>query len=185
VEGSAAVAVIASGPDSHYSPIHDALFMAINRCEKRLFITTPYFIPSRPLNAAIRSARFRGVDVRIMLPEHSDVALVRYAARSYYPDLLEVGARIFEYQPTMMHAKVMLFDDNLSVIGSANLDSRSFRLNFEASCFVGGSKLNGELAEQFEADQKRCAEITLRHLDELPFAAKLLDASANLLSPMM
>ena len=183
--GSAAVAVIASGPDTHYNPIHDALFMAINRCEKRLLITTPYFIPSRSLDAAIRSARFRGVDVRLMLPAHSDVRLVRYAARSYYPELLEVGARIFEYQPSMLHAKVMVFDDNLAVIGSANLDARSFRLNFEASCFVGGTKLNHELAEQFEADQKQCEEITLEHLEQLPFSAKLIDAGAQLLSPLL
>ncbi|RLB46091.1 MAG: cardiolipin synthase, partial [Deltaproteobacteria bacterium] len=99
-------ATVASGPDSEFMPIHDAMFVAINRTKRRLYITTPYFIPSLPIVAALRAARYRGVDVRLMLPALSDMRLVRWAARSYYQELLTVGVRIFEYQASMLHAKV-------------------------------------------------------------------------------
>jgi len=184
--GEAACAVIASGPDTRYSSIHDALFMAINRTRKRLLITTPYFIPSRPILAALRAALYRGVDVRIMVPGgRNDVAIVRHASRSYYPELLEVGAQILEYQPAMLHAKVLVFDDSLAMIGSANLDARSFRLNFEASCFVGGTHLPNALAEVFERDTEACEEVTLDQLKDRSWPSKLVDATANLLSPLL
>jgi len=185
VDSGAPVAVIASGPDTHESPIHDALFIAINGTKKRLLITTPYFIPTQSLLSSIRAAEYRGVDVQIMLPGLSDVPLVRYAARSYYPELLAVGARIYEYQPSMLHSKVLVFDDELAVIGSANLDSRSFRLNFESSCFVGGHELSGELAAVFEADLKNCVEVRLDDLAKQPWLTKLLDSTAHLLSPLL
>jgi cardiolipin synthase len=181
----ASCATIASGPDSKYSPIHDAIFIAINQCKKRLFIMTPYFIPTRALQAAIRAAIYRGVDVRIMLPAKNDVMLVRYAARSYYADLLDIGVRIYEYQPAMLHAKVMLFDDHLVLVGSANLDSRSFRLNFEASTFVADEKLNDEVSERFLADLDDSEEITLDALLSRPWHSKLIDATAHLMSPLL
>jgi cardiolipin synthase len=182
----ASCAIIASGPDQRYGLIHDALFIAINETNERLYITTPYFIPSGALSAALRAAAFRGVDVRIMLPgKRSDVPIVRFASRSYYPELLDVGVRIFEYQPSMLHSKTLVFDRKLAFIGSANLDSRSFRLNFEASCFVGGEKINGELAAIFERDSARCNEVRLADLEARPWPAKLAEATANLFSPML
>lgn len=185
VDGSHAVAAIASGPDSRHSPIEDALFAAITSAQSRIWLTTPYFIPSRSLQTALRAAVFRGVDVRVMVPARSDIKLVRWAARSYYPDLLEVGVRIFEYQPAMLHAKVSLFDDQLAIVGSANLDSRSFRLNFEVSCVVSGRDLNQSLAGVFESDLADCEEISLPGLERLPWTQKLADATANLLSPLL
>jgi len=181
----ATCATVASGPDTRLSPMHDAIFMAINGTRERLFIMTPYFIPTRALNAALRAAVYRGVDVRIMVPAKSDVMLVRHASRSYYPELLEAGARIFEYQPAMLHAKVAVFDDKLTLVGSANLDSRSFRLNFEASCFIGSTDLNATLADEFEADLERCEEISLEELEQLPWHIKLASSTAHLLSPLL
>lgn len=185
-EGQGATcAIVASGPDTHLSPLHDAIFMAMNATQKRLLIMTPYFIPTRALLAAMRAAVYRGVDVRLMVPAKSDVMLVRHASRSYYPELLEVGARIFEYQPAMLHAKVAVFDDTLTLVGSANLDSRSFRLNFEASCFVGSHDLNAALTAEFEQDIERCEEISLEDLDRLPWISKLASSTAHLLSPLL
>jgi cardiolipin synthase A/B len=181
----AACATVASGPDTHLSPIHDAIFMAMNAAKERIFVMTPYFIPTRALVAAIRAAVYRGVDVRIMLPAKNDVMLVQWAARSYYAELLDVGVRVFEYQPTMHHAKVVLFDDRLTMIGSANLDSRSFRLNFEASCFVGSVDLNATLAEEFEKDLTNSLEITKTDVDALPWTYQLGSAAAHLLSPLL
>lgn len=181
----ASCATIASGPDSKYSPIHDALFVAINETEKRLYIMTPYFIPTRALQASMRAAVYRGVDVRIMVPARSDVMLVRYAARSYYADLLELGVRIYEYQPAMLHAKVTVFDEDLVLVGSANFDSRSFRLNFEASTFVASRKLNREVTARFVGDLEHCEEIQFAELMSRPWHSKLGDATAHLLSPLL
>jgi cardiolipin synthase len=184
-EPGAACATIASGPDSRYSPIHDAIFVAINQCKRRLYVMTPYFIPTRALQAALRAAVYRGVDVRILLPAKSDVMLVRYAARSYYADLLELGVRIYEYQPAMLHAKVTVFDDELVLVGSANLDSRSFRLNFEASTFVASRELNEEITNRFLSDLERSEEIDLVELQARHWASKLRDATAHLMSPLL
>jgi cardiolipin synthase A/B len=181
----ARVALVASGPDMYSSPIHDALFVAMNGTKERLWIMTPYFIPSASLLSSLRVARYRGVDVRIMVPGVSDVPLVRWAARSYYPELLEVGVRIFEYLPSMMHAKVTIFDRELILIGSANIDNRSFRLNFEASAFVAGRKLNEEIAAVFEGDLDQCREVKLADLEKQGWPMRLVDATAHLLSPLL
>jgi cardiolipin synthase A/B len=182
---AAACATIASGPDTRTSPIHDALFMAMNETKERLYIMTPYFIPTRAISAALRAAVYRGVDVRILLPAKNDLMLVRYAARSYYPELLEIGVRIFEYQPSMMHAKMTVFDRELTLVGSANIDNRSFRLNFEVSCFVASERLNAQLAERFFADLESCHEVQLAEILTQPLHEKLLDATAHLLSPLL
>jgi cardiolipin synthase len=159
--------------------------MAINEARERIYITTPYFVPTPPITAALRAAVYRGIDVRVMVPARNDVMLVRHASRAYYPELLAVGVQIFEYQPTMLHAKTVVFDDALSMIGSANVDNRSFRLNFEASCFIGGARVNAELVTRFERDLKDCVRVQQADLDRLPWHAKLAAATAQLLSPLL
>jgi cardiolipin synthase A/B len=129
------IATIASGPDSE-PWIHDAYFMFITRAQKRVWIATPYFIPGTPILEALRTAAGRGVDVRVVVPGRSDVNFVAWASRSYYRPLVDAGVQIYEYQEAMLHAKAALFDDDLLSIGTANIDSRSFRLSFEVSCFL-------------------------------------------------
>ncbi len=182
---TASCSVVASGPDSSYAAIHEALFMAINETRERLYIMTPYFIPPQSIGAALRAAVYRGVDVRVMVPALSDVMIVRHAARAYYPELVDVGVRILEYQPAMLHAKAALFDDELVMIGSANIDSRSFRLNFEASCFIRSRELNQAVLQQFVDNQAHSEEIVMSDLDKLPWATKLTSAVAHLLSPLL
>ncbi len=184
-EIDAACAVVASGPDTRHNAMHDMLFVAINRTVERLWIATPYFIPSPAIMAALRAAVYRHVDVRLLLPGKSDIPLARRAARSYYPELLDVGVRIFEYQPTVLHAKSALFDDDLALIGSANLDHRSFRLNFEVSCFIGGPELNGALTELFLADQQQSVEADPIAMRRRPWHTKVVDGAAHLLSPLL
>lgn len=183
--GSASVAVVASGPDTRHNAMHDLVFFAINETRKRLWLMTPYFIPSASMMTALRTAVYRGVDVRIIVPEKSDVPLVRRASRSYYADLLEVGVRIFEYRPVTLHAKAIVFDEHLALIGSANLDTRSFRLNFEASCFIGSVDFNRELAEVIERDLSNSHEILLEDIERLPWSSQVIDSAAHLLSPLL
>jgi cardiolipin synthase A/B len=164
----AACAVIASGPDRQQNRIHDAFFLAISQAQQRVLLTTPYFIPSHAILAALRGAAQRGLDVRILLPRHSDVRLVGWASRSYYPDLLTEGARIFEYSGEMVHTKALVIDDWLSVLGSANLDRRSFRLNFELACFISSADLNARLVAVFDDALRQSSEVNLAAMERRP-----------------
>ncbi len=129
--GRAVVAVVPSGPDEGREAIHRVFFSAIVGARRRVWITTPYFVPDRALLVALETAAGRGVEVKLLLPGHSNHKVTQQAGRSYYTELLEYGVEIFEYLPGMIHSKTMLVDDELSLVGSANMDVRSFRLNFE------------------------------------------------------
>ncbi len=184
-KGQATCQLVASGPDCRYEQMQDVLFMAINEAKERVFIVSPYFIPNPPILAALRSASLRGIDVRIMVPGRSDVRISRWASRSFYSDLLDVGIRLFEYMPGILHAKAVLFDRELSLVGSANINNRSFRLNFEASMVVGDPTLNHAIASLFESDMAQSNEIHLDEVLQRPWRTKVLDGAAHLLSPIL
>jgi cardiolipin synthase len=183
-EGAIACAVIASGPDRE-AWIEDAYFIAVTRAEKRVWIVTPYFIPSVPLMKALRTAADRGVDVRILLPSLSDVIIVKWASRSYYPDLLQTGVRIYEHKDQMIHAKALIVDDHLSSIGSANIDARSFRLSFEVGCLFHDETINARLAEWFESLAAHSTLMKLDVFEDRSTFQKTLESAAHLLSPLL
>lgn len=182
---SATCAVVASGPDQRYNITHDTFIMAITEARERIWLTTPYFIPGPTLFTALRCAVYRGVDVRLLLPAKSDVPIARLAARSYYLDLLSSGIRIYEFEPAILHAKVLVFDSELSVLGSANLDTRSFHFNFEVSCFIASRATNKALAALFEKNLKESHEV--RRIDVSPRRTwdRLVESTAHLLSPLL
>lgn len=181
----ATCAVVASGPHTANNSLHDALFISLTRARRRVYITTPYFIPDQAIMTALRTAVYRGVDVRVLLPGKSDAPWVRLAARSYYSHLLRAGVRLYEYQPTILHAKSVLFDDDVSVVGSANMDLRSFKLNFEATCFIQSRRLAARLAAVFQQDLRASREVTLKEMANRTRWAKVTEAAAHLFSPMM
>jgi cardiolipin synthase len=178
------VAVVASGPDSE-NWIHDAYFTALTQANRRIWLATPYFIPTQPLLAALRTAAGRGVDVRLVVPAVSDVLLVRWASRSYYRLLVSAGVRVLEYQKTMLHAKALLVDEDRASVGSANLDTRSLRLSFEVGCFLASSELCEELADWFESLFAHALPITDESLNAQPVRYKLLESAAHLMSPLL
>lgn len=184
-EAPATCAIIAGGPDSPYNATHDAFFMAVTRARQRVFITTPYLAPTQAVETALRTAVYRGADVRLLVPSRSDVPLARLAGRSYYPRLLQAGIRVFEYQPAILHEKLWIIDDGLTVVGSANLDNRSFKLNFEISCFIWNRELNARLARGFLRDLGDSREVTLRQVETEGYLQKLGEAAMNLLSPLL
>ena len=183
--GEAICQLVASGPHMTESTTRDAFFAAATQVRQRIYITMPYFLPDAPLETALRTAVYRGVDVRVLVPARSDVRLVRLAARSYYPSLLAAGVRIFEYRDDMVHAKNLVLDDEVSLVGSANMDLRSFRLNFELSCFVKDRPLNARLAALFDRNLARSDEVTLADLANRSYFTQLAEAAANLLSPLL
>lgn len=183
-QGTTDIAVIASGPDSE-NWIHDAYFTALNQARRRICIATPYFIPTSALMVSLRTAAGRGVEVDIVLPDVSDVRLVKWASRSYYKDLLDAGVRVYEYQGPMLHAKALLVDSELVSVGTANLDTRSMRLSFEVGCFFASAKLNEELWQWFQDLKANSRAISNDEQQRVPVSRKLLESVAHLLSPLL
>jgi cardiolipin synthase len=181
----ATCAIVASGPHTMNNSLHDALFISLTRARRRIYITTPYSIPDPSIMTALRTAVYLGVDVRILLPAKTDAPLVRLAARSYYSTLLQAGVRVYEYQPVILHTKSLLIDEDVGVVGSANIDVRSFRLNFEATCFVESRSFADELARTFEHDLKSSREITHKEMANRTRWTKTIEGAAHLFSPMM
>jgi len=177
--------VMDSAPDQTWSPIEYVHAHAFALSEERLWLTSPYFVPSHSITQGLIGAALRRVDVRLLLPSRSDSRILRLAARSYYAELMEAGVRIFEYEPGFVHAKTLVVDDWLAVVGSANMDMRSFHLNFELSAFVYGRRFVEELAEQFRADLEHAREVPLAYYEHAPVPKRLLRASARLLSPLL
>ncbi|MDQ2946528.1 MAG: phospholipase D-like domain-containing protein, partial [Acidobacteriota bacterium] len=134
----------------------------IHAAQKSISITTPYFLPDRSAREeVIRAIRERGVEVRILTPgKHSDHLLTRSSSRRLYGDLLKAGARIYEYQPAMIHAKVMVIDDLWSVVGSTNFDHRSFQINDEVNLAGFCQELAARLMQDFENDLRHSVEVT-------------------------
>jgi cardiolipin synthase len=182
--GDVSVSVVASGPDTG-GWIHDALFHVINQARERVWIVTPYFIPTASLVTSLRLAAGLGVDVRLLLPGTSDVFIVQLASRAFYEELIESGVRLFEYRGPVIHAKAMLADRDFVYVGSANLDSRSFLLSFEAGCFLrdreNALKLEGYCWHLLASAE----EITLERLRGAPVWKKLVESAAHLASPLL
>jgi cardiolipin synthase A/B len=184
-EGDHLVQVIGSGPDSDAFAIHKMLFTAINQCTDRCWLTTPYFVPDDALLTALVTAGLRDVDVRLLVPKKGDSRLVDMAARSYLPELLAAGVRVYEYEQRFIHAKTMVCDSDVAVIGTANLDNRSFRLNFEVAALVYGTDVNHTLAAAFEIDIHDSREFQRDEYDKQPLRRRLGQASARLISPLL
>lgn len=183
--GQHLVQVLGSGPDSDAFAIHKVLFTAINQSTDRLWLTTPYFVPDEALLIALITAALRDVDVRLIVPKKGDSRLVDMAARSYLPELIAAGVKVYEYETRFIHAKTLVSDDDTSVIGTANLDNRSFRLNFEVAALVFGAEVNKVLADAFLADLEGSRPITREGLARQKLRTRLGQATARLISPLL
>lgn len=183
--GSDCVQIIPSGPDHNWYPIHLLFFLAITSALQRIWIATPYFIPDNSILTALITAAMRGVDVKILLPARGDHTLVHYAMRSYYQRLLRAGVEIYEYQKGMMHAKTIVVDGRCGTIGSANLDIRSFHLNFELNAFVYSRDFAQQLEYAFQLDLQDSQRVIPETFRKRPMMEHLYEAVARLLSPLL
>ena len=169
------VMIVTGGPHHNRSLIRSAFRIAIAGASEQVRVLNPYFLPGpRVLRSLLRAAG-RGVRVQLVLPEKSDVPLVRLISRSYYALLLRGGIEIYERQGTMLHAKVMLIDDYWAVLGSANLDHRSFHRNYEISVIVDSSEFGARVAEMFEEDLARSRRIVLVEHERRGLLVRLLE----------
>jgi cardiolipin synthase len=183
--GEHLVQVVASGPDQDQFAIHKVYFGAITTARERVWLATPYFVPDEALVSALVSAALRGIDVRLLVPAKGDNRLVDFAARSYFPELLRAGVKIHEYLPRILHAKTAVIDDDLSIIGTANLDNRSFRLNFEVVVAIYGAETAKTLVAAYEKDLLEARPVSNRELRREPLLTRLGESTARLLSPML
>jgi cardiolipin synthase len=184
-DGSAVAAIIPSGPDQEHNANGMIYFAGIASARRRIWLESAYFIPDQALLTALVSSALRGVDVRVLVPAFSDIGLVRAAARTYYPALVRGGVRVYEYQPSMLHSKTLVVDGRWGLVGSANMDIRSFRLNFELSALVMGKAFARDLEEHFVADMAQSIEITAELLRAQGWWARLRDGLARLMSPLL
>lgn len=179
--------VLPSGPDTVWEPIHRVMVEMFHQAEQRAWLTSPYFVPGEAALFAITSAAMRGVDVRLLLPteEKLDWKMIAAAARSYYDELLAAGVKIYHYTPRMTHAKAMLVDDAQAVVGSANFDPRSFRLNFELMVRFHDKGFATTLEQQLESDfENHCRRVPADR-PKGPFRQRFWDSCARLFAPVL
>ncbi|TXD84879.1 cardiolipin synthase [Subsaximicrobium wynnwilliamsii] len=175
----------ASGPDSTQPVILYALLQAIASAKKRIHITSPYFIPGESMMDALIIAIKSGLDVKLIIPGVSDSKMVNTAASAYYTELLQYGAKIYKYNKGFVHAKTMVIDDDLAIIGSANMDYRSFDLNFEVNAMVYSKNMTAQLSEVFENDLKASVQIDAAAWGNRPKRVHLWEKVVRLLSPFL
>lgn len=182
--GEIHILTLPSGPADAVETASLFFVHAFNSARQRLWIASPYFVPDDRVVGALQLAAMRGVDVRILLPEKPDHKLVWLSSFSYLQELGDLGVRIFRYQPGFLHQKTMLVDDKAFAVGTANLDNRSFRLNFEITMVMLGEEMAREGEAMFEADFARSVESDASQLEQRSRGFHFLVRLARLMAPL-
>lgn len=184
--GDSLTHVVKSSPSEGSSPTKLMFIVSIVSAQKSIYISSAYFVPDADTIRALESAVRRGVDVRVIVPgEYTDVPIVRQAGRLLYSHLLRRGIRIFEYLPTMMHAKTMVVDGVWSTVGSSNFDDRSFRLNDEVNVNVYDESIAAQMEQMFFEDLARSEEITKLRWIKRPWFDRIKEKMAGWLKPQL
>lgn len=179
------VQIAASGPDSTQPSILFSLLQAVYLAQEEILITTPYFIPGESMLEALTIAALSGLSVKLLVPGESDSRLVNAAARSYYEELMKAGVEIYQYRKGFVHAKTLVADGKLSVVGTANMDYRSFELNFEVNALVYDCPFSQNLRDVFYEDIRHAEKIDPVNWANRPVYKQLQEKVAKLLSPLL
>ena len=174
-----------SGPFGKWRALLQADSYAIARARQRIWIQTPYYLPSEVLNTALQEAALAGIDVHLMLPARSDSKVVDLATHSYLDDMMKAGVKISFYKPGFLHSKLLIIDDMLSVIGSANMDFRSFEHNFEINAFVYDREFASRMAAIFEDDLTHCHTVTPGEWFTRPRTRRVAESLMRVFSPLL
>lgn len=177
-------AIIPTGPADPADSWQLVVAEAANTSRTKLWITSPYFVPDEGVLTALQAAAIRGVDVRILIPERADHLLVWLSAFTYFDQAIPFGVKIFRYQAGFLHQKVMLIDSRLAAVGTANLDNRSFRLNFEITGFATDRKFIAEVEAMLVADFARSQAVTVEEFTGKSFLFRAACRVARLLAPL-
>ena len=179
------VQIVGSGPDSDWPAILHGIASAIMSASKYIYIQSPYFMPTDEIASCIHIAALSGLDVRLMIPVKSDSRFSDASTASYLEKALEAGVRVFRYKNGFLHSKTIVIDDFISIVGSTNMDERSFEQNFEANAFIYDEKTAGQFRNLFLNDGDQCEELTLEYWAMRNGRQKLRESFARLFSPLM
>ena len=177
--------VLTSGPADALETCGLLYTHAIESAEERVWIATPYFVPDGRVLGALQLAALRGVDVRVLVPRTSDSVLFKYVPYAYLPEVARAGVKVSLYEPGFMHQKVALVDRDFALVGTANFDNRSFRLNFEATVVAHDAETCDALADMLESDFARSTPFTMEDLEAKPFAFRFAANATRLLAPVL
>lgn len=183
--GSSYVQVNASGPDWDLASIMDSFCLAINSARNSLQIVTPYFIPNESIMNGIITSAKSGVSVEIMIPHASDSWIVQAASMSFMKQLLKAGVKVYLYKKGFLHSKTLTVDKSVSVVGTANMDHRSFDLNHEVNTYIYDPLIASQLNKNFEADKLDCVLLNLKDWRNRSLRQKLLESICRLLAPLL
>ncbi|MDQ0162444.1 cardiolipin synthase [Bacillus alveayuensis] len=184
-EQTGGVQLIAGGPDNKWEVIKNLFFSMICSAKDSIWIASPYFIPDEDIKTALKVAALSGIDVRLLVPKKPDKRIVFYASRSYFPELLEAGVKVYEYEKGFMHSKIIIVDNELASIGTANMDMRSFHLNFEVNAFLYRTESIETLTDEFVRDLQSSHHIIEEEFQKRPIYIKLIESTSRLLSPLL
>ena len=185
VEEECLVQLAVSGADSDWASIQQAYFVAINSARKYVYISTPYFMPGPSMMMALKTASMGGVDVRIIIPYKSDSFFSYWGTNSYVQELLDANISVYRYKKGFNHSKIMMIDDFISTVGTANMDTRSFEQNFEVNAILYNEKLTKQLTRSFKKDIKDSVLIDLKEWKRRPILKKLLESFIRIFSPLL
>ncbi len=183
--GNATIAIVPSGPDTRNEATHRLFFGAIVGAEREILVTTPYFVPTESLLVAMELAAMRGVALQLLLPGRSNHRVTFHAGRSFYGQLLEAGVDVREYVPGIVHAKTLVVDGRVALVGSANMDMRSFRLNFEVHTLVHDESTAARLHEVFLSYRAESRRVEPEPWGARAWTLRMKEGAARLVSPLL
>ncbi|ACV62128.1 phospholipase D/Transphosphatidylase [Desulfofarcimen acetoxidans DSM 771] len=179
------IQIASGGPDSERASIQQVYFATISSAQEKIFITTPYFVPDESIITALKTAALSGIDVRLVFPAIPDKRLVHWASMSYIKEVLEAGVKVYLYQKGFIHAKILLVDGVVASVGTANMDMRSFALNFEVNALIYDREVVSRLEKDFIADISCSRLVTYEQFLNKPLWSKFKESGARILSPML
>ncbi len=179
------IQIASSGPDSDWASIMQAFFAAITKAKDHIYISTPYFLPNQSILTAVEVAAMSGVDVRILLPEKPDSKITHWASHSYIEELLDARVKVYFYKKGFNHSKLIMIDGLFASVGTANMDNRSFDVNFEVTALLYDEKVTRELEERFLADLRNSEQVTPKDWARRPRLDSFREGLARLFSPLL
>lgn len=180
-----AVQIIPSGPDNESRTLKNIFFSMMSSAKKSIWLATPYFIPDDDIFTALKIAGLSGLDVRILFPAKPDKWLPFLASHSYFPELLEAGVKIFEYEKGFLHSKLLIVDGEVATVGTANMDMRSFHLNFEVNALLVRTDSIAQMVKDFERDLLSTKQIEYKEFMEKKLFVRFMESAARLFSPLL
>jgi cardiolipin synthase len=184
-QGKIPIRLINGGPASQLDEICDTVFACLVSAQKSILAVTPYFVPTSDIIQALRNAALRGVEVRIVVPEKNNHFYAGWAGRAYYEELLASGVRVYERRPPFMHAKALIVDDEVAMIGTANLDVRSLKLNFETNLMIYDQDFIDRLKRIMLEEVAISHELDLTLWRQRPLIQKMKENACSLLTPIL